>query len=131
MNHEIDEATEFLNNNILEFSEVQAHKELHELSLWCEDELCGGAALHIIIEDGNYNDSSVDYCLNYMESGEWGKDCAEHGYSYSDDDNKKMLRVLELMKPLSEEKREMVMEGKTITEELFDLLYSLALKGDK
>ena len=124
---EVKSAREFLDENILSFEDVLANKELHDLAMWSENNLCNGAALHIILEDGNYADDNVEYCLNYIKSGEWDKDCEENDYSYLEDDNKKMLRILELMKPLTEEQREMIIEGKTITEELFDLLYNKAL----
>lgn len=120
-------AHKFLDANILGFDEAIRHKELRDLTLWCEDGLCNGAALHIIIEDGNYDDCCVDWCLYFIESGDWSEVCKKEDYSYTDEDNGKMLRVLELMKPLTEEQREMVMEGKTITEDLFDILYNKAL----
>jgi len=115
----------FLDANILGFDEVMKHKELRDLTVWCEAHFINGEALHIIIEDGNYADTNVEFCLKLIESGEWEGYTEE--YPERQNDKIKMLRVLELMRPLSEEQREMVMEGKTITEDLHDILYNKAL----
>ena len=117
----------WLDSNRLTYDAAIENKELRDLTVWCDDNLCNGAALHIIIEDGNYDDDSVTFCLDYIKSGEWNKRCIEEDYSYTDDDNKKMLRVLELMAPLTEEYREMIMEGNTITDELFNFLYNQSI----
>ena len=122
---EIKQARDFLDDNILEFSDVLKHKELHDLAKWCDDELINGSALHIIIEDGNYLNSNVDYCLEYILSGEWESN--EEAYPVLANEKVKLLRILELMKPLTVEKREMIIEGSTITNKLFDLLYNQAI----
>lgn len=125
---EIKTAREFLDKNILSFDDAVNNKELRDLVLWCEENFFNGGALHIIIEDGNYSDGDILFCLNCIVSGEWSELCKKHGWNEdTKEHNKKALRVLELMKPLTEEKREMILEGKTITEDLFDILYNKAL----
>ena len=127
-NKEIKTAREFLDKNILSFDDAVNNKELRDLALWCEENFCNGGAIHIIIEDGNYEDSDIEYCLNSIVSGEWSDLCKKHGWNEdTKEHNDNMLRVLELMKPLTEEKREMILEGKTTTEDLFDILYNKAL----
>jgi len=127
MSNQRKEAHDWLDKNILSFDILLANTELRELFVWAEDNLNNGAALHIIVEDGNLEDSDIEYCENSIKSGEWDKFCKEGGYSYTEQDNEKMLRILELMKPLTEEQREMIYTGNTITEDLFDLLYNKAL----
>jgi len=128
---QIKEAHAFLDKNILSYDVAIANIELVELVKWADTNLCNGAALHIIIEDGNYEDDCVEHCENYINSGEWDKDCAKHDYSYQPEDNEKMSRILELLKPLSEETREMLCNQTTITEDLFDLLYNQACQVNR
>ena len=122
---------DWLDENIICFGLIRQNEELITLFDWADNELCNGAALHIVIEDGNYEDSNIDFCENYITSGEWGEQCKKHGWSYTTEDNTKMLRIIELMKPLSKEQREMLHGGKVITEDLFDLLYNSAANGGK
>ena len=125
---EIKIMQKLLDKNILSFDDAVNNKELRDLTLWCEENFCNGGALHIIIEDENYDDGDVEYCLKRIISGEWTAYCKENGWEEdTEEHNEKMLRVLELMKPLTEEKREMIIEGKTITEDLLDILYNKAL----
>lgn len=127
--NEINEAHAFLDKNILSFEDVLLHVELADLVKWADETLNNGAALCIIVEKGNYGDNCVEHCENYITSGEWVKDCVKHKWLYTDEDTTKMLRILELLKPLTEEQREMICERKTITEQLFDLLYNQASSG--
>lgn len=115
---------DWLDNNYLSWQDIEKNKELRDLCLWAEKELCNGAALHIIIEDGNFEDEDLKYCKDYILSGDWNNICLEYGYSYTNEDNLKMLRIIELMEPLSVEKREMISCGNTMTEDLFDNLYN-------
>lgn len=82
-----------------------------------EECLINGGALHIILEDGNYEDSHVQHCIDFIKSGEYAKkdwcDAKEVDAQ---------LKFAYALFALSEEQREMVCERKTVTEELFDLV---------
>ena len=113
--NEINEAHAFLDKHILSYDVALANVELAELIKWATINLNNGGELHIILEDQNYDDSCLAHCESNLESG------GEH--------NEKMSRIIELLKPLSEETREMICERKTMTEDLFNLLYNQASHG--
>ena len=82
-----------------------------------QDSLCNGGALHIILEDGNYGDGHVAYCVEFIESGAYSK---EKWCDHKETANQ--LAFARALVPLTEQQREMVCEGKTTTERLFDLV---------
>jgi hypothetical protein len=125
---EIHLTHDFLDENRLSFNEVVNSKEVRSLAIWCKNNFCSGGALHIIIEDGSYADDDIEHCLKLINSGEWSEFCKKKGLKENTKEhNENMLLLLELIIPLTPQKREMIIQGKTITEELFDLLYNKAL----
>lgn len=79
--------------------------------------LVNGGALHIILEDGNYQDSNIQYCIEHIQSGEYAKS------DYCDDEELDgQLIFAKALLPLTEQQREMVCENKTCTEDLFNLV---------
>jgi len=113
--NEVNEARVFLDKHILSYDVALANVELAELIKWATINLNNDGVLHILLEDGDYDDSCLANLEGSLEVG--GKD------------NEKISRIIELLKPLSEEVREMICERKTITEDLFDLLYNQASAG--
>ena len=94
---------------------------------WVESELNSGGALHIVIEDGNYEDDNVLHCINRIESGDYVKFMNEYadtdGLEFQEDQARQLKLAKDLL-DLPENVREMVCEGKTMTEELFNHLYN-------
>ena len=106
-------------DRILELAEARA------LCKWAADNLINGAALHIIIEDGNYQDSCVQFCKEFLESGEWEKACREGEYGYTQEDNERMLRLCVLFEGMTEQEREMIDNNSVITDELFSQIFNV------
>jgi len=113
--NEISEAHAFLDKHILSYDVALANVELAELIKWATINLNNGGALHLILEEHDYSDDAVRWSRGDTEENSETKE--------------KMSRIIELLKPLSEEQREMICERKTITEDLFDLLYNQASSG--
>lgn len=116
-NKEAKEARAFLDRNLLDIKTIRANVELMDLVKWVEKEVPNGGPLHIIIDDGSYSDDDIEWCQDRLKT--------ECGVDY-----KKFDRILQLLKPLTVEQREMLVDGNIMTELLFDLLYNQALTGD-
>ena len=101
----------------LSLDQVKTFTPIITEAIRLQDNLVNGGALHIILEDGNYGDGHVAYCVDFIESGAYAKevwcDHKELG---------KQLAFVRALVPLTEQQREMVCEGKTVTERLFDLV---------
>ena len=101
----------------LSLKQVQAFLPIITEASRLQDSLCNGGALHIILEDGNYGDDCVAYCVEFIESGAYAK---EKWCDHKEIDAQ--LAFARALVPLTEQQREMVCEGKTATERLFDLV---------
>ncbi len=76
-----------------------------------------GGCLHIITEDGNYEDDHVQWCIDYIESGEWRK---VHSEWVTEDDAVNQLKIAKMLLNLTEWEREMVDNGTTMNEDVFN-----------
>ena len=85
-----------------------------------------GGCLHIITEDGNYEDGHIEYCIEYIESGEWRK---YHGEYVSEEDAINQLNIAKQLRKLTKWEREMVNSGCTINEDVFNFLMNGDLAG--
>jgi GAF domain-containing protein len=101
----------------LSLKQVQAYLPIIAEASRLQGSLCNGGALHIILEDGNYGDDCVAYCVEFIESGAYAK---EQWCDHKEIANQ--LAFARALVPLTEQQREMVCEGKTATERLFDLV---------
>jgi hypothetical protein len=110
-------AEDILKTDSLTFEEVIKYKDLYDECRWLNDNITNGGALHIVCEDGNYEDGHLDYCINYIESGEY-----ENNYEYACHADRQ-LKLAKDLRAIPEEHREMVNSGCTITEKLFDRIY--------
>lgn len=115
---------EFLDKNIISFEAIVKNRELIELLAWADRALHNGSALHIIVEDGNLEDDCLDHCEERIKSGKWEVECKDYNWAHSEEEDIKMLRIVELLRPLTEEEREMIYTRGVITEDLFNLLYN-------
>lgn len=100
--------------------------ELSELRadiLWAE-ELPHGGALHILVEDGDVEDAGIEYCINRIESGEYEQDLVSEGASVESRDIPRQLKIVKHLQRLTFYERQMVNNGTTMTEEVFDYLFN-------
>jgi len=67
-----------------------------------------GGCLHIVTEDGNYEDSDIDYCIDSIESGRWRE---YHGEYVSEEDAINQLNIAKQLRELTKWEREMVNNG--------------------
>lgn len=112
----IDQSDEYMT-----IEQAVALYPLRQEVIWVEDNISNGGALHIIVEDGNYEDGHIDYCIEHIKSGEWKK---YHSDVMSDDDAIRMLDIALALKELTEQQREMVCVGECITEKAFNKLFN-------
>ena len=85
-----------------------------------------GGCLHIITEDGNYEDGHIDYCIEYIESGAWRE---HHSEWVTEEEAQNQLNIAKQLRGLSEWEREMVDNGTTMNEDVFNALYNLDVSG--
>ncbi len=122
--------TKFLNDNIFnDIDKIIGLSELRSLIKWVNKEFLNGSALHIILEDGNYEDGHLEYCKSSLLAGDYDKESKLIGNALTEDEKNKMLRLIELMEPLTEQEREMIDSGNVITEELFYTLYNKVVQA--
>ncbi len=81
---------------------------------------CAFGALHIILEDGNYEDHHIQYCIDYVESGAYQREKHATDPALTE----RQLAFARNLLPLTPEYREMVCENKCITEELFEHIHN-------
>lgn len=80
-----------------------------------------GGCLHIITEDGNYDDDCIDYCIKSIESGDWRE---HHSEWVTEEDAVNQLSIAKQLRELTEWEREMVCNGDTMNEDVFNFLMS-------
>jgi hypothetical protein len=100
----------------LELAEVRRMFLKHEASV------INGGALHIVTEDGNIEDSNIQFCITQIESGEWQREMRKYHCDYSDEDMAQQLKLAKALLGLTELERECVLDGSTLSEEGFLLL---------
>lgn len=114
-------------NDILSFEQMGALIPLWQEIKWIDDNISNGGPLHIVVEDGNYADDHIDYCLKGLEAicsnEDTPKDWVYHDEHTEKEDSKRMLEVAKALRALSPEFREMVCEGITITGKAWDKLH--------
>lgn len=110
-------AEDILKTDSLSFEQVIEYEDLYKECLWLEGNITNGGALHIVCEDGNYEDDHLDYCIGNIESGEYEKD---NEFACDAD---RQLKLAKGLRSIPENHREMVCTGTTITEKLFDRIY--------
>lgn len=96
-------------------------KKIREDIKWMESLEINGGPLHIIVEDGNINDSCIEYCINILHKNDI--DYWRENTDCTDEDYDRMLKLAESLLGLPEHYREMVNNGNTITEECCEALY--------
>jgi len=111
-------------DHYLSFDQVRVLTPLREAILWLEAQNISGGALHIIVEDGNYTDENVDFCINYIKSGDYAHNIKQWKMDVSDEHIVTQLEIAEALRALSENVREMVCSGNGLTEDLFNHLYN-------
>lgn len=101
------------------------------LPLWQEiqrhdDKISNGGALHIVTEDGNYEDDCIQFCIDYITSGEYREYTLTCYINIEemDADIQRQLDIALALKEIPENARELVCNGCGITEELFDHLFN-------
>jgi hypothetical protein len=99
---------------------------LRALLIEHEKTASNGGCLHIITEDGNYDDSCIDYCIESIESGEWRK---HHAEWVTEEEALNQLAIAKQLRELTEWEREMVDNGTTMNEDVFNCLYNLDASG--
>jgi len=110
-------------NHIMSPRRYEEIRHMRAMIEWLEN--FNGGALHIVIEDGNYEDEDVQWCRDYISSGEYKKNLAEWGYYYPDDMRiDEQLQLAQELLELTEQEREMICENSFITERLFDYLFN-------
>jgi len=120
--NEVTEARQFLDKNIFSLDKILELAELRKLLLWASDNLPIHSPLHIIVEDGNYDDSDVDFCSLATMDSYWRE-------KLSPEDIQECKKIIKLLRPLTPEQREMVDTGTVITEDLHNLLYNQCAHG--
>jgi len=113
---------------MLLFSEVENLLPLYREIKWLEGLGISGGALHIVVEDGNYKDSDVQHCIDWIRSGNYREQAKKLNHNITEDDIVRQLAIAEKLLELCKYTREMVCEGNTITEELFNFIYNTDLK---
>ena len=114
-------------DHFLSFDQVAVLIPLRKAIMWLENEQINGGALHIVVEDGNYEDSNIEFCIKNIESGEYAKSNKKWGMDISPEDVAKQLEIAKALMKLSENVRGMVCEGCGLTEELFNHLYNASV----
>lgn len=109
-----------LDNEMADLDTLLSYADIRREVLWVENKYSGGGALHLPIEDGNFEDEHIQYHITNMESGVWD------GYA-ADVEEADKDRFLKLAKDLLAMKmpyRELIINGGYITERLFNYLYN-------
>lgn len=98
---------------------------------WIEDLEINGGALHIVVEDGNYEDGSIKWCIDHIKSGNYKRENDELDYpiDLTPEDIQRQLDIAEALMQLTEEQREMVCGGFTHTEYVFNALHNVNWEG--
>ncbi len=79
-----------------------------------------GGLLHIVTEDGNYEDSNIDYCLEQLRSDDWKS--GYWGDVLTAEDIASQLCIAERLRELTVFERECVVDGTTMVEDLYNFL---------
>jgi len=108
-----------INSKTMSFDRCLELAPLRALLIEHDNTVSNGGCLHIVTEDGNFEDDSVDWCINYMESGEWKE---VHGKWFTDEQVAEQLELAKQLRELTEWEREMVCNGETMNEDVFNFL---------
>lgn len=105
---------------LADLDKLLSYAHARKVLLWAESLDIGGGALHVVIEDGNIDDQSVQWCLDQMLSGKWG------GYAslVKEWDRPKFIELAQELLAMPILYRELIVFGGTVTEQVFDIIHS-------
>jgi len=109
--------------DLMDFDRCVELQHIRKLCKEHEDNVINGGALHIVTEDGNYEDDCVQECIDYIESGEYKKRC-DQSMDYDEEGERKQLILAKELIKLTEFERSCVIDGNTVSEEAFNRLYN-------
>ncbi len=118
-------STDFYEHRI-SFDRCIELKELRADIKWA-GKLPHGGALHIIVEDGNISDGNIKFCIDRIESGDYGatlKEDKRTAGEIKDRDIERQLKIAKALLELDVFTREMVNNGSTMTGKLFDHIFN-------
>lgn len=109
-----------IDSEMAELDMLLSYADIRREILWVEGKYKGGGALHLPIEDGNFEDEHIQYHIDIMESGIWD------GYAEDVDsiDRERFLKLAKDLLKMKKPYRELIINGLYITEKLFNLLYN-------
>lgn len=107
---------------LADLDKLLSYAHARKLVLWAESLDIGGGALHVVIEDGNFDDRSIQWCLDQMLAGKW------EGYAslVKEWDRPKFVELAQELLAMPILYRELIICGGTVTEQVFDLLHDRA-----
>ncbi len=108
-----------VDSKTVSFDRVLELASLRALLIEHDNTQSNGGCLHIITDDGNYDDGSIDYCIKYIESGDWRE---HHSEWVTEEDAINQLDIAKQLRELTEWEREMVDQGSTMNEDVCDFL---------
>lgn len=116
----VDRLAKALDKHMADLDVLLSYADIRKEVIWVEDNYSGGGALHLPIEDGESEDTHIQYHIDNMESGVWD------GYA-SDvkiEDRPRFLELAYSLIKLKSPYRELIINGVYLTEDLFDHIYN-------
>lgn len=109
-----------IDKEMAELDVLLSYADIRKEVLWVEGKYSGGGALHLPIEDGNFEDEHIQYHIDNMEAGIWDGYAADA----KEEDKDRFLRLAKDLLAMKMPYRELIIDGGYITERLFNYLYN-------
>lgn len=109
-----------IDNEMANLDLLLSYAEIRKEVLWVEKNYNGGGALHLPIEDGNFEDGHIQYHIDNMDAGIWDGYAAD----VKKEDRERFLRLAKDLLAIKMPYRELIICGGYITERLFNYLYN-------